>query len=100
MTINDVVIDIFKWIQEDYKQKPVRFVLEVVAWITSIACSVIMMLTIPNPPFFILYPMFIAQCAIFCWAAWTRQSFGMVGNYLLLVSIDSIALVRLTLQLN
>jgi hypothetical protein len=42
-----------------------------------------------------LYPLFIFQCAIFCWAAWTRRSTGMVANYLLLVTIDSIALIRL-----
>jgi hypothetical protein len=35
---------------------------------------------------------------IFCWAALTRKSFGMIGNYILLVSIDSIALGRLIMQ--
>ena len=69
--------------------------MEVVAWVMSIACSVIMMLTVPNPPFLLLYPMFITQCAIFGWAAWTRNSFGMLANYALLVTIDSIALMRL-----
>jgi hypothetical protein len=50
---------------------------------------------VPTPPFLILYPLFIAQCAIFCWAAWTRRSTGMVANYLLLVAIDTVALIRL-----
>ena len=54
-----------------------------------------MALTVPNPPFLILYPLFIAQCAIFGWSAWTRKSSGMVANYLLLVTIDSIALLRM-----
>ena len=84
-----------RWIKEDYTQRPGRFCLEVVAWVMSIACSVIMMLTVPNPPFLLLYPMFITQCAIFGWAAWTRNSFGMLANYALLVTIDSIALMRL-----
>jgi hypothetical protein len=61
----------------------------------SIACSITMALTVPNPPFLILYPLFMTQCAIFGWAAWTRRSTGMMANYLLLVSIDSLALVRL-----
>jgi hypothetical protein len=39
--------------------------------------------------------LFITQCAIFAWAAWTRKSTGMVSNYLLLVTIDVIALIRL-----
>jgi hypothetical protein len=61
----------------------------------SIACSVTMALTVPTPPFLILYPLFITQCAIFCWAAWTRRSTGMVANYMLLVAIDTVALIRL-----
>jgi len=29
------------------------------------------------------------------WAAYSRKSFGMLANYLLLVTIDSIGLVRM-----
>lgn len=83
------------WIKEDWQSNPVRCALEILAWILSIACSVTMMLTVPTPPFLILYPLFILQCAIFAWAAWTRKSLGMLSNYLLLVTIDSIALFRM-----
>jgi len=72
--------------------------LEISAWGMSIVCEVWMGLTLPNPPFLILYPLFIIQCAIFGWAAWTRKSTGMVANYLLLVTIDILALIRLTMQ--
>ena len=89
------ILDIYTWAKADYHQKPLRFILEVLAWAASIACSVTMAMTIPNPPFLVLYPLFITQCTVFGWAAWTRRSFGMVGNYLLLVSIDSVALFRL-----
>jgi hypothetical protein len=54
-----------------------------------------MALTLPHPPFLILYPLFITQCAIFGWAAWTRRSTGMVANYMLLVAIDVTGLIRL-----
>lgn len=93
-----IVENIIKWIQDDWRSNPVRCVLEVLAWFLSIGCSFTMMLTVPNPPFLILYPLFITQCAIFGWAAWTRRSTGMVANYLLLVSIDSVALARMMLQ--
>ena len=86
---------IFEWIKQDFKSNPIRCILEIVAWFLSITCSVIMMLTVPTPPFLILYPLFILQCAIFAWAAWTRKSSGMLANYLLLVTIDSIALIRM-----
>ena len=61
----------------------------------SIGCSITMALTIPNPPFKILYPIFITQCAIFAWACKTRGSTGLLANYMLLVTIDTIALIRL-----
>ncbi len=83
------------WIRNDFHSHPVRFTLEILAWIMSIACAITMALTVPKPPFLILYPIFITQCAIFGWSAWTRKSSGMVANYLLLVSIDSIGLFRL-----
>ncbi len=93
--MNNFLFGVINWAKKDYREWPLRFVLEITAWFLSIACSVTMALTVPTPPFLILYPLFIFQCAIFCWAAWTRRSTGMVANYLLLVTIDTIALVRL-----
>jgi hypothetical protein len=83
------------WIKADWYSNPVRCILEILAWILSIVCSTTMMLTVPNPPFLLLYPLFILQCLIFAWAAWTRRSSGMFANYMLLVSIDGVALLRL-----
>ena len=89
---------VFKWIREDWASNPLRCALEIFAWFLSIGCSFTMMLTVPTPPFLILYPLFITQCAIFAWAAWTRRSSGMLANYLLLVTIDSVALARMMLN--
>lgn len=86
------------WIREDYRSNPLRCILEIMAWAMSIGCSIAMAFTVPNPPFLILYPLFITQCAIFAWAAWTRRSSGMLANYALLVAIDTIALARLLIQ--
>ncbi len=89
--VNDTV----NWAKADFRSWPLRFVLEITAWFMSIICAIWMGVTLPNPPFLILYPLFITQCAIFGWAAWTRRSTGMVANYMLLVTIDIIALARL-----
>lgn len=96
--MNELIFNTLNWIKEDWKSNPLRCFLEIFAWFLSIGCSFTMMLTVPNPPFLILYPLFITQCAIFGWAAWTRKSFGMIANYMLLVSIDSVALVRMILN--
>lgn len=85
----------YNWAKEDYQEWPLRFVLEITAWFLSICCTIWMGATLPNPPFLILYPLFIVQCTIFGWAAWTRRSTGMVANYLLIVTIDIVALARL-----
>lgn len=54
-----------------------------------------MAMTVPNPPLIILYPIFITQCIMYGWCAYSRKSFGMLANYLLLVTIDSVGLIRM-----
>jgi hypothetical protein len=93
--ITNTARGIYRWAKADFHTWPTRFVLEITAWFLSIGCAVTMAVTIPHPPFLILYPLFITQCTIFGWAAWTRRSTGMVANYLLLVTIDMIGLIRL-----
>ena len=83
------------WIKQDYRENPGRFCLELLAWFMSIGCALTMAFTVPNPPFLILYPLFIIQCIIFAWSARTRGSVGMLANYSLLVTIDTIALVKM-----
>lgn len=93
--MNDLFYNVFNWIRDDWKSGKVRFVVEVLAWAISIGCSITMALTVPNPPLIILYPIWIAGCAMYLWCAFTRKSFGMVANYLLLTSIDTIGLIRM-----
>lgn len=93
--MNDAVFNLFNWIKEDWKSYRFRFCVEVLAWVISIGCSLTMALTVPNPPLLVLYPFWIYGCAMYAWAAWTRQSFGMLANYLLLVSIDTVGLIRM-----
>ena len=93
--MNGIVAGIFTWIQDDYSTHPFRFVVELFAWGISIGCSVTMALTVPNPPLITLYPVWILGCSMYAWAAYTRKSFGMIANYLLLVTIDSVGLFRM-----
>ena len=93
--MNNILTGIFEWIKSDYKTHPFRFVMEVLAWAISIGCSITMAATVPTPPLLALYPVWITGCAIYTWAAWTRRSFGMLANYVLLTTIDTIALIRM-----
>ena len=84
-----------RWIKDDWESHRIRFLVELVAWAVSIGCSITMALTVPNPPLLVLYPIWISGCAMYAWAAYTRKSFGMLANYLLLTTIDTIGLLRM-----
>ena len=87
----------FEWIRNDWTSNRSRFCIELLAWAISIGCSITMAVTVPNPPLLILYPIWITGCALYAWAAWTRKSFGMLANYILLTAIDTIGLLRMVL---
>ena len=95
------MIDIFQptlqWIKDDYRSNRIRFAIELLAWAVSVGCSITMALTVPNPPLLALYPVWIAGCAMYAWASYTRKSFGMLANYILLTTIDTIGLLRMVL---
>jgi hypothetical protein len=95
--MNDIFLNTFKWIKDDYRSHPVRFIVELLAWAISIGCSITMATTVPNPPLLILYPIWISGCALYAWAAYSRKSFGMLANYFLLVTIDCVGLFRMIL---
>jgi len=96
--MNLILLNIYNYIKDDYSTNPLRFVVEVTAWIISVGCSVTMALTVPHPPLLILYPIWISGCAMYAWASYTRKSFGMIANYVLLVTIDSVGLVRMLIN--
>lgn len=93
--MNDLFGNTFQWIKDDWESGRFRFIVELLAWAISIGCSITMALTVPTPPLLILYPIWIAGCAMYTWSAWTRGSFGMLANYILLTTIDTIGLLRM-----
>ena len=93
------MIELFRptlqWIKDDYSSNRIRFAVELLAWAISIGYSITMAITVPTPPLLALYPVWITGCALYAWAAYSRKSFGMLANYLLLVSIDFVGLIRM-----
>jgi hypothetical protein len=96
--MNDVLINIYAYIKQDYSDHRTRFCFEVLAWIISIGCSITMAVTVPNPPLLALYPVWITGCAIYAGCAYSRGSFGMLANYILLTTIDTIGLIRMLVE--
>jgi len=93
--MNDLLLSTFSWIKDDWYSNKFRFVIELLAWAISIGCSITMAITVPTPPLLILYPIWILGCAMYAWAAYTRKSFGMLANYILLTTIDTVGLIRM-----
>jgi len=96
--IDNILKPTFDWIKDDYTTHPFRFFVELLAWAISIGCSITMAVTVPSPPLPVLYPIWITGCSLYAWAAYTRKSFGMLANYILLVSIDSVGLLRMLIN--
>lgn len=93
--MNDILLNTFSWIKDDWQSHKIRFIVEVLAWAISVGCSITMALTVPNPPLLAMYPIWIFGCGLYAWASYTRKSFGMLANYILLTSIDTVGLIRM-----
>ena len=91
----DIFSGTWEWIKDDWYSYRIRFIVELLAWFISVGCSITMALTVPNPPLLPLYGVWILGCALYAWAAYTRKSFGMLANYLLLTTIDTVGLLRM-----
>lgn len=96
--MNELLKPTFEWIREDWHSNRFRFVVELLAWAVSIGCAITMAVTVPNPPLLALYPVWITGCAMYAWAAYTRKSFGMLANYILLTAIDTFGLARMIIN--
>ena len=96
--MNELLKPTFDWIRDDYSSNRIRFILELLAWAISIGCSLTMAVTVPLPPLIALYPVWITGCAIYGWCAYSRKSFGMLANYVLLTTIDMVGLIRMLAQ--
>ena len=95
---NDFLRPTLEWIKSDFESNRFRFCIELLAWSLSIGCSITMAATVPNPPLIWMYPVWISCCAMYAWAAYSRKSFGMLANYMLLVGIDIVGLMRMIIS--
>lgn len=95
--MKNIISNSLVWIKNDFQSHPLRFISECIAWSLSVTCSVVLAITVNNPALHILYPMWITGCVLYAWCAYNRKSFGMLGNYFLLATIDIIGFIRLFL---
>ena len=94
----DPIRNITDWIREDWRSNPVRFVIECLCWLDSMACAVIINTTVPNLPFTILYPLWISGTLAYAWCAYSRQSFGMLTTFMMIATMDVMGYIKVILQ--
>ena len=92
--MNNILLSVWEWVREDFKSNRIRFCLESIAWFLSVGCALVMAITVPSPPLKYLYIPWVASTITYAGCAFSRGSFGMLANYLLLFLIDFTALVR------
>ena len=92
-----MIENIFGWIARDYREHPVRCVVEILGWSMSVGANIMFMLTVPAVPFVWFLSLTVSSSAIFAWALWTRNSLGGLANYAFLVTVDTVALIKILL---
>jgi hypothetical protein len=76
------------WIKRDFHDHPWRMIGECYNWFASIACSIILAITVNDPALYLLYPLWLSGCSIAALCAWSRGSFGQTSMYVMLTCID------------
>jgi hypothetical protein len=97
-TMNTVISraqEVWEYIKRDYREYPARFYAEVFSWACSVTSAVIFAATVPTVPVVPLYTIFISGCCAAAWTCWTRGSFGLLANYVFLIVIDCVGLIRM-----
>jgi hypothetical protein len=93
--VKEALANVWMYIQRDYQEWPLRFFVELFAWACSVTSAVIFAATVPDIPVIPLYAIFISGCCASAWTCWTRGSFGLLANYIFLITIDCIGLARM-----
>lgn len=83
-----------EWIKRDWRENPWRMMGECYNWFASIACAVILAVTVNNPALYLLYPLWLSGCCIAAICAWNRGSFGQTSMYIMLTTIDSYGFMK------
>lgn len=88
------VYSTWDYIKRDFTEWPLRFCAELFAWACSVTSAIIFAVTVPDVPTVPLYSIFISGCFASAWTCWTRGSFGLLANYIFLITIDTTGLLK------
>ena len=83
------------YVKRDWDDNPWRVAGEMYNWFTSVTSSAIFALTVPTPPFLLLYPLWLSGLIVMIFCARSRGSTGILAVCLSMLAMDSIGIIRL-----
>lgn len=94
----DFINGILDYVREDWRTNRWRFCLEALAFLCSFVSAIIFAVSATGViPIVLLYSIFITGCVSAAICAYSRGSTGLLVNYVTLVTIDGIGLIRVLL---
>lgn len=84
-----------QYILLDWQTNPWRVVGEIYGWIISGISSLVFAMTVPNPPFLLLYPLWLSGLFVMITCVKSRGSTGLLALYITLAVIDTVGFIRL-----
>jgi hypothetical protein len=86
------------YVKRDWNSHPTRVIAELYGWAISTGSSIVFALTVPHPPFLMLYPLWLSGLFALTFCAFSRGSVGMVALNISMIIIDMIGYGRLIAQ--
>ena len=86
------------YVKRDWDSHPTRVIAELYGWAVSTGSSIVFALTVPNPPFMLMYPLWLSALFALTFCAASRGSVGMVALNISMMIIDMIGYGRLIAQ--
>jgi hypothetical protein len=90
--------DCIGYIKRDWASNPWRAAGETYNWCTSGISSAIFAATVPNPPFLMLYPLWLSGLVVMIFCAKSRGSTGMLALCCTMLAMDLIGFMRLLIE--
>lgn len=87
-----MMIDVFL---RDWQHNKLRACFELIGMLFALGVSVLMAMTVPNPPMFYAYLGWLISAVLLCGCSWHRGSVGLTITYGGFLIIDGVGFCRL-----
>jgi hypothetical protein len=89
--------DCCSYVKQDWSSNPWRAAGEAYNYVTSAVSSAVFAATVPNPPFMLLYPLWMSGLIVMIFCAISRGSTGILALCITMLAMDSTGFLRLLL---